>query len=144
VRQVSSQLGGKPLNAVDKRIMLNMLKTELFGDKDPIRDPVWWLLVCPVCGKKMLAPPGSGCIHVSDNHAEPYVLVCTGVTWKQARETFNVDDVLGLGLRFPPEPSMEDWRKHREFVKAMDALAGVQMKGVDNFLSGKRRWKNER
>jgi hypothetical protein len=26
----------------------------------------------------------------------------------------------------------------------MDALAGVQMKGVDNFLSGKRRWKNER
>jgi len=126
------------LNSVDKRIMLNMLKTEFFGDKDPIHDPVWWLLICPVCGKKMLAPPGVGCIHVSSDHVAPYVAAYTNVTWKQARETFNVDDVLGLGLKVPPEPSVEDWRRFREFVKAMDALAGVQIKGTDNFLGGKR------
>ncbi len=122
-------------------VLLNRLKAVFFGDKNPIFDPVWWLLVCPVCGKTMLAPPNVFCVHVAEDHVAEYVVDSENVTWKEAREIVNVDDVLGLGL-----PGMKhddaDWKMHIELVKILDVLAGVHMKGRDNYLNGKGKAKS--
>ena len=121
-----------------ENILLNKLKTLFFGDRDPVTEPVWWLLVCPVCRKAMLAPPYSNCVHVAKDHVAKYIVDSTRVTWKEAREVVNVEDVLGLGLALE-KPDQTDWKIHREFVKALDAVADVHMKGKDNFLNEKKK-----
>jgi len=120
-----------------EKIPIFKLKSLFFGDRDPVTEPVWWLQICPACGKTMLTPPHVCCIHASKDHTAKYIVDSANITWKEARELVNVNDIIGLGLAIE-KPDQTDWKIHRQFVKALDALAGVSMKGKDNYLDAKK------
>jgi len=124
--------------------MNEKIRRDYFSCKNPILDPIWTLLVCPTCGIISLATPQitnkfhNVYLHTTKTHKAVYAVSRQSITWKEARETANIYNVLGVPIlnaeehkKLTKEQREKDWR---ESIKMIDALADVHMKGNDNLL----------
>ena len=85
-----------------------------------LRQPIWEVVKCPVCGKVAVRPSKLTVIHASKGHVAVYEAVATGLAWKQARKMAGDSDVFGI---FTEENTLKAWR---ETVQFFDFLARVE------------------
>lgn len=124
-----------------KRITIDVLRRAFWGDKDPVYDAVWWLHVCPVCGVKVLTPPYTIIAHrssIHEDHETLFVVDSKNVTWKEARELANINDVCGLSIvtnTFIGSTTKGAPMSVSHLIKMLDALNDVRLVGADNLMS---------